>query len=207
MKTAQQSPALQFILDQDVKLTDRFVSFLMRFATFKSLKIHCKFLEISCDGIAWLFTWTAFIWLLSSQELYQIQANMLIGLILDIVIVAVIKAFVRRRRPSPVTDSYAIGPDKFSFPSGHASRAFYVLTFFTQLHALPIIFWMPITAWAVSVVLSRLVLRRHFILDVCAGALIGILEAAFLGLIWLSSDSANYLIGFLSEDKILSEST
>lgn len=133
------------------------------------------------------------------------QVNMLVGLLLDIVIVALLKAYVRRRRPMPATDTLVIGPDKFSFPSGHATRAFYVLVFFTKLFPLSIIFWMPITAWAVSVVLSRLILKRHYLLDVVAGSIIGILEALFLGLIWIGDDSAASIIGFLSEDKVFSE--
>ncbi|XP_060650795.1 polyisoprenoid diphosphate/phosphate phosphohydrolase PLPP6 [Drosophila sulfurigaster albostrigata] len=205
MTERQVSPALKKILEQDVKLTDRFVAYLLQFSSFKSLKIHCKMLEVSCDGIAWLATWVAFIWLLNSSDLHQMQVNMLIGLLLDIVVVALLKAFVRRRRPMPATDMLTIGPDKFSFPSGHASRAFYILVFFTHLYSLPIIFWMPLTAWAVSVVLSRLILKRHYILDVCAGALIGVVEALFLGLIWLSADSAAWFVGFLSEDKVFSE--
>lgn len=133
------------------------------------------------------------------------QVNMLVGLLLDIVIVALLKSYVRRRRPMPATDTLIIGPDKFSFPSGHATRAFYVLVFFTKLFPLPIIFWMPITAWTVSVVLSRLILKRHYILDVIAGSIIGILEALFLGLIWIGDDSAASIVGFLSEDKVFSE--
>lgn len=133
------------------------------------------------------------------------QVNMLVGLLLDIVIVSLLKAYVRRRRPMPATDTLVIGPDKFSFPSGHATRAFYVLVFFTKLFPLSIIFWMPITAWAVSVVLSRLILKRHYLLDVVAGSIIGILEALFLGLIWIGDDSAASIVGFLSEDKVFSE--
>lgn len=192
---------MKVITDLDVKLTDRFVTYLLQFASFKSLKIHCKFLEISCDGIAWLCTWVAFIWLINSKNLYQMQVNMLLGLLLDIVVVAVLKALVRRRRPAVVKDALVIGPDKFSFPSGHASRAFYVLIFFTKLHTLPIVFWMPMTAWAVSVVISRLILRRHFILDVIAGALIGICEALFIGLIWMSEEAAASLLGLITEDE------
>ncbi|XP_017858014.1 PREDICTED: phospholipid phosphatase 6 [Drosophila arizonae] len=201
METLKNSPAMKVISDMDVKLTDRFVSYLLQFATFKSLKIHCKFLEISCDGIAWLCTWVAFIWLINSKNLYQMQVNMLLGLLLDIVVVAVLKALVRRRRPAVVKDALVIGPDKFSFPSGHASRAFYILIFFTKLHTLPVVFWMPMTAWAVSVVISRLILKRHFILDVSAGALIGICEALFIGLIWISEETAASLLGLITEDE------
>ncbi|XP_023177626.1 phospholipid phosphatase 6 [Drosophila hydei] len=201
MEALKNSPTMKVIADLDVKTTERFVSFLLQFASFKSLKIHCKFLEISCDGIAWLCSWVAFIWLINSKNLYQMQVNMLLGLLLDIVVVAVLKALVRRRRPAAVKDALVIGPDKFSFPSGHASRAFYVLIFFTKLHTLPIIFWMPMTAWAVSVVISRLILKRHFILDVSAGALIGICEALFIGLIWISEETATSLLGLITEDE------
>ncbi|EDW12318.2 phospholipid phosphatase 6 isoform X1 [Drosophila mojavensis] len=201
METLKNSPAIKVLTDLDVKLTDRFVSYLLQFATFKSLKIHCKFLEISCDGIAWLCTWVAFIWLINSKNLYQMQVNMLLGLLLDIVVVAVLKALVRRRRPAVVKDALVIGPDKFSFPSGHASRAFYILIFFTKLHTLPVVFWMPMTAWAVSVVISRLILKRHFILDVSAGALIGICEALFIGLIWISEETSASLLGLITEDE------
>ncbi|XP_030241287.1 phospholipid phosphatase 6 [Drosophila navojoa] len=201
METLKNSPTIKAITELDVKLTDRFVTYLLQFASFKSLRIHCKFLEISCDGIAWLCTWVAFIWLINSKSLYQMQVNMLLGLLLDIVVVAVLKALVRRRRPAAVKDSLVIGPDKFSFPSGHASRAFYVLTFFTKLHTLPVIFWMPMTAWAVSVVISRLILKRHFILDVSAGALIGICEALFIGLIWISEETAASFLGLITEDE------
>ncbi|KRG03187.1 phospholipid phosphatase 6 isoform X2 [Drosophila mojavensis] len=201
MRWLKNSPAIKVLTDLDVKLTDRFVSYLLQFATFKSLKIHCKFLEISCDGIAWLCTWVAFIWLINSKNLYQMQVNMLLGLLLDIVVVAVLKALVRRRRPAVVKDALVIGPDKFSFPSGHASRAFYILIFFTKLHTLPVVFWMPMTAWAVSVVISRLILKRHFILDVSAGALIGICEALFIGLIWISEETSASLLGLITEDE------
>lgn len=129
------------------------------------------------------------------------QVNMLLGLLLDIVVVAVLKALVRRRRPAVVKDALVIGPDKFSFPSGHASRAFYILIFFTKLHTLPVVFWMPMTAWAVSVVISRLILKRHFILDVSAGALIGICEALFIGLIWISEETSASLLGLITEDE------
>ncbi|XP_030384788.1 phospholipid phosphatase 6 [Scaptodrosophila lebanonensis] len=193
---------LQYLLEIDKTATKTVVSFLLKFASIKSLRVHCKFLEYSCDGIVWLASWTAFIWLVNSKNLFQMQLNMLIGLLLDIVVVALLKAIVRRRRPAVPKDTYTIGPDKFSFPSGHASRAFYLLFFFTKLYSIPVVFWMPLTAWAVSVTLSRLILQRHYLLDVLAGTIIGILEAIFLGLIWISEESALSIIGFVSEDNV-----
>ncbi|EDV32286.1 uncharacterized protein Dana_GF15755 [Drosophila ananassae] len=200
MKTS--SPALKYLLDKDVQLSKHFVVAVSNSTFFKSLRIHSRFLEISCDGIAWFASWIAFIWLFSSKNLYQMQVNMLFGLILDVVIVAVLKALVRRRRPVASKDMLTIGPDKFSFPSGHASRAFFVLLFFTKLYPVHFIFMMPVTAWAVSVAISRLILQRHYILDICAGAVIGILEALIVGLFWISEQSAFSIVGFVSDENV-----
>lgn len=139
---------------------------------------------------------------------YQTQMNFLIGLILDIIFVASIKAATRRRRPPIGDDSFlAIGPDKFSFPSGHASRAFFILIFFTVLKPLPLLFWPPLFAWAVSVGFSRLLLYRHHILDVLAGIILGILEAFLICIIWLGQDSSAWVMSWLSDEKLPSGST
>ncbi|KAH8282345.1 hypothetical protein KR054_006938, partial [Drosophila jambulina] len=198
----QSSPALKFLLEKDVQVSKHFVVAVSNLSFFKSLRIHSRFLEISCDGIAWFASWIAFIWLLSSKDLYQMQVNMLFGLVLDVVVVAVLKALVRRRRPVASKDMMTIGPDKFSFPSGHASRAFFVLLFFAKLYPLHIVFLMPITAWAVSVAISRLILQRHYVLDICAGAVIGILEALIVGLFWISEKAAFDIVGFLSSENV-----
>ncbi|KAH8249156.1 hypothetical protein KR032_006365, partial [Drosophila birchii] len=198
----QSSPALKFLLEKDVQVSKHFVVAVSNLSFFKSLRIHSQFLEISCHGVAWFASWIAFIWLLSSKDLYQMQVNMLFGLVLDVVVVAVLKALVRRRRPVASKDMMAIGPDKFSFPSGHASRAFFVLLFFAKLYPLHFVFLMPITAWAVSVAISRLVLQRHYVLDICAGAVIGILEALIVGLFWISEKSAFEIVGFISSENV-----
>ncbi|XP_017095859.2 polyisoprenoid diphosphate/phosphate phosphohydrolase PLPP6 [Drosophila bipectinata] len=200
MKTS--SPALKYLLEKDVQLSKYFVVAVSNSTFFKSLKIHSRFLEISCDGIAWFASWIAFIYMFSSKNLYQMQVNMLFGLILDVVIVAVLKALVRRRRPVASKDMLTIGPDVFSFPSGHASRAFFVLLFFTKLYPVHFIFMMPVTAWAVSVAISRLILQRHYILDICAGAVIGVLEALIVGLFWISEQSAFNIVGFVSNENV-----
>lgn len=40
-------PALQKVLAWDVQLSKRFVSFMLSFLPFRSLKTHCKFLEVN----------------------------------------------------------------------------------------------------------------------------------------------------------------
>ena len=163
-------------------------------------------------------------------SLKEAAVNLLVGLVLDIVIVAVLKAFTRRRRPAydvddqvqalPMTklllsyflieNFYIPQPkkrrmllpkamtvkmvDKFSFPSGHATRATMLAILFTLLYPLPFIFWLPCLAWAGAVAASRVLLGRHHILDVVAGVLIGAVEAALLSMLWRSEEEVNLKI-------------
>uniref|UniRef100_T1GI00 Phosphatidic acid phosphatase type 2/haloperoxidase domain-containing protein n=1 Tax=Megaselia scalaris TaxID=36166 RepID=T1GI00_MEGSC len=195
-------PAIKKLLAWDVEMTKKFVSFMLNFVAFRSLKVHCKFLEYSCHGIVWLAGLMAYIWIVNSKASYQMQVNLMFGLLLDIVIVAIIKAATRRRRPTMNDEMFTIGMDKFSFPSGHASRAFFLLLFFTWLSPVSIIFWSPLFAWSFSVGLSRLLLYRHHILDVVAGAILGILEALLLCILWLGSDTCNWIMNTISEDYV-----
>lgn len=94
-----------------------------------------------------------------------------------------------------------VGPDKYSFPSGHASRA--ALIAFTLIYLDPVsfIFYPPLLAWVVSVAVSRVLLERHYILDVFAGIGIGVLEGLFMCIFWLSQNSSASLLSALSDEK------
>lgn len=164
-------------------------------------------LQISCHGVLWFVGWFAFCWLFDKPSLYEIEVNILFGLIIDIVCVACIKAASRRRRPQATDDPFAIGPDKFSFPSGHASRAFFVATFFIALSPLHCIFWGPLLAWAGATALSRLLMYRHHVLDVTCGCLLGVLEACLLGLLWVERDTAVSIMSWISDDRYLESQT
>ncbi|XP_055313374.1 polyisoprenoid diphosphate/phosphate phosphohydrolase PLPP6 [Sitodiplosis mosellana] len=200
-------PVLEKLLALDVEWTKRFVSFSLNFVPIRSLKTHCKFLEYSCHGLVWLSALLAICWLIDNPNYYQTQMNLFVGLILDIFFVAGIKAATRRRRPT-IDDSFlTIGPDKFSFPSGHASRAFFILCFFTALDPMPLLFWPPLFAWATSVALSRLLLYRHHILDVLAGITLGTLEAFLICILWMGKDTSAWVMSWLSDEKLPSGST
>lgn len=90
----------------------------------------------------------------------------------------------------------------FSFPSGHSSRAFLLLIFFTVLDPVSVIFWPPLLAWATSVALSRLLLYRHHILDVVAGITLGCNEAFILSVLWLGKDTSKWVMSWLSDEKL-----
>ncbi|KOB57161.1 Presqualene diphosphate phosphatase [Operophtera brumata] len=195
-------PMLRKILNYDVQITKKLVEVSLRTTPLRSLRNHCQFLEVSCHGIVWLAGWLTFIWLFNNKELYQLQVNLLIALILDIVIIATIKAFVRRRRPIPMNKLLSINPDKFSFPSGHASRS--VMIAFTLIYLDPVsmVFFPPLLAWVSAICLSRVLAERHYILDVVCGAGIGILEGLIMWMLWISQSTSASILSSLSDEKL-----
>ncbi|KAK4877149.1 hypothetical protein RN001_009655 [Aquatica leii] len=195
---------IQFILEEDKYYTEKFVLWANQFLPFRSLRIHYKALEITCHGVPWFACWMAFMWIYTNESIVQMQINMLLGLILDVVFVVILKAYVRRRRPMANTDDMLgqLGPDKFSFPSGHASRAVYIAYFFINLYPLSMLTFPPLLAWATSICISRILLNRHHILDVVCGVLLGIFEGWLLGLLWLSQESSMWMWSSLSDEKL-----
>lgn len=87
-------------------------------------------LEWSVHGLVWLpFSCTAFIfahrWSYPKKVQYKLGV-LVFGIVLDLVLVGIIKITVRRQRPPyNQNDQVFEAPvaDKFSFPSGHTSRA------------------------------------------------------------------------------------
>lgn len=193
---------LRKVLAVDAYLTDEFVKLIERFLPLRQLKVHYKLLEISCHGVVWLASSLVLIWILNSKSLYQMQVNLLIGLLLDIFLIAVIKAITRRRRPTSNDDSFTIGPDKYSFPSGHASRAMFIVYFFFYVWPISLVFAPPLLAWCFSVCTSRLLLRRHHIFDVLVGVFLGIFEGLIIGYIYLEQETCINLISWITDEKI-----
>ena len=137
----------------------------------KELKSLLKGLEFSCNGIIWLSGTFILLYVFPTSILMK---RLLVGLIMDIVYVALTKAYARRVRPkyAPQDDQFGvISVDKHSFPSGHATRAVYV-AFFASVTTHPIISFI-VWIWCIAVCTSRVLLGRHHIADVVAGVVIG----------------------------------
>jgi len=119
-----------------------------------------RVLEFSGDGI-FLIPAAAATYLLPlgklTQEVRMFFFNLFGAFILDLIIVMVIKNYVRRHRPHYCT----CREEYWSFPSGHSTRALLVVTFFTM--------YMPM--WRVQAAnvwlpfLRRLLSNRVNILD------------------------------------------
>ncbi len=95
--------------------------------------------------------------------------------ILSVVLFLWLKRFAARPRPCQIEPhcwATLLPPDQFSFPSGHTMTSFAIATSLS-------LFYPALTATlafcAISIAISRIMLGMHFLSDVIAGALIGIL--------------------------------
>ena len=157
-----------------------------------SLRLHALFLpvprlllkalEVAGDGRIWLPVPISLLLLSASPAnasgaVSPLLAGLVAGLVIDL---ALVKVVVRRPRPAyNAKDMYvAVAADHWSFPSGHSSRAFLVAAFLSGGGFQP---REALFLWAAATSASRVLLGRHYVLDVVAGAFLGVFEA------WLSS--------------------
>ncbi|HSF83349.1 MAG TPA: phosphatase PAP2 family protein [Anaerolineales bacterium] len=115
-------------------------------------------------GIVWIF----------GTEAWRQRAQMLaLGILITAVLVMVIKFTVRRRRPAGEWGGIYRQTDPHSFPSGHAARAMMLAVLASGLG--PGWFAAVLLVWAPLVVLARVAMGVHYLSDVVAGGLFGIL--------------------------------
>lgn len=90
-------------------------------------------------------------------------------------LVMTIKFLVRRRRPEGEWGGIYRNTDPHSFPSGHAARAFLIAILAIGLGPA----WLAILLclWAPLVALARVAMGVHYLSDIVAGAILGIVIA------------------------------
>jgi undecaprenyl-diphosphatase len=90
-------------------------------------------------------------------------------------LVLLIKFRVKRRRPEGEWGRIYRSTDPHSFPSGHAARAFLIATIATGLGppGLAVALWI----WAPLVALARVAMGVHYVSDIVAGAVFGMIVA------------------------------
>ncbi len=90
-------------------------------------------------------------------------------------LVMALKFTIRRRRPEGEWGAIYRNTDPHSFPSGHAARAFLIAAVASFLGPgwLALVLWV----WAPLVSLARVAMGVHYISDVLAGAIVGVLVA------------------------------
>ncbi len=135
------------------------------------------------SGDSWF--WAAglvLIWLLAAGEWHVLAALLLIGILGLAVTVLAIKFTIRRRRPAGEWGAIYRATDPHSFPSGHAARAFMLALL--ALFLGPPWFGLLVFIWAPLVSLARVAMGLHFLSDVIAGMLVGLVAGLFM--LWIS---------------------
>lgn len=158
-----------------------------------------KVLELSCHGIPWIMLCLYALYQTTDEVFEEVVFNLLLALFMDLIIVGFLKVLFRRKRPSyNKGDMFAtISVDNYSFPSGHATRA-YMVTWFILYHvkfAFPV--RVLILIWCHCVGISRVILGRHHISDVAAGFLVGYWEFLLIENYWMKHESCSYILQYV----------
>ena len=111
-------------------------------------------------------------WLFSNSAWRKWEIVELVAISLLAALVMGIKFLVRRKRPEGEWGGIYRNTDPHSFPSGHAARSFLIAVIASALSPiwLAILLWV----WAPLVALARVAMGVHYVSDIVAGAVLGI---------------------------------
>uniref|UniRef100_A0A8C9NR53 Polyisoprenoid diphosphate/phosphate phosphohydrolase PLPP6 n=1 Tax=Serinus canaria TaxID=9135 RepID=A0A8C9NR53_SERCA len=159
-----------------------------------------KVIEVSGHGIPWLLGTFYGLCHSDSSAAREVLLNLLFALLLDLVMVAVVKGLVKRPRPThnKMDMFVTISVDKYSFPSGHATRAALVCRFVLRHLVLAVPLRVLVVLWALIVSISRVMLGRHNMTDVLFGLLLGYALYGVVEHCWLSPATAPTLFALWS---------
>ncbi len=125
------------------------------------------------DGVFW-YTLMQLLPLLFGAEGLQTSAKMFVAGLIALAIYKLLKERTGRPRPCAVSPRITRGTaplDEFSFPSGHTLHAVTFSLIVCSAHPGLMPFVVP---FAVCVALSRVILGLHYVSDVVAGAILGL---------------------------------
>jgi undecaprenyl-diphosphatase len=131
------------------------------------------------SGDSWyLLPALGLVWLFANCTWHNRAALMGMGLIFLAAEVLILKFIIRRRRPPGEWGEIYRSTDPHSFPSGHAARVTYLAVMAIGLGPA----WLAVllVVWAPLVGLARIAMGVHYLSDVIAGALLGILWAVIM---------------------------
>jgi membrane-associated phospholipid phosphatase len=137
-----------------------------------------ELLAHSGDSLGW---WIAliFLWIIGNIFWKQWAVTIALGIAALAIVMLPLRRLVGRSRPIGFWEKKTRKNSPYSFPSGHAARAFLLAVLATGLGPawLAVLFWI----WAPLVSLARVAMGVHFLSDIIGGMLVAII----VGLLWL----------------------
>lgn len=158
------------LLELDARLSDQ-----LRVAEKPGfLRNVAAFFAHSGDSWFWFAALIIF-WFFSNSAWKQWEVVEFFGMLGLAGVVLAIKFLVRRERPQGEWGGIYRNTDPHSFPSGHAARSFLIAVIASALGPswLGAILWI----WAPLVALARVAMGVHYVSDVVAGAILGVIVA------------------------------
>lgn len=134
--------------------------------------------------------WHTIAWIRAIGSIDRAKEAVLFSILLGVESLIVnqgLKRLFRRQRPTTGGDERfnVRTPVTSSFPSGHASSAFFAATVLTQILLDAGSVWLPwsiaLYALAVLVALSRVMVRLHHLSDIVGGAVVGVALGVLAG--------------------------
>ena len=166
--------SLRSILELDARLSSQ-----MRVAEKPGfLRNLAIFFAHSGDSLFWALA-LIIAWFFSNSDWRKWETVEFFGIAGLAAVVLAVKFLVKRKRPEGEWGGIYRNTDPHSFPSGHAARAFLIAVVATALTPpwLSAILWV----WAPLVALARVAMGVHYLSDIIAGAILGVI-VALLGL-------------------------
>lgn len=144
------------------------------------LRTLAAVLAHSGDSWFWLAGLGLLWWL--GTEYWKVRAIiMIVAILLTALVVFIVKFTVRRKRPDGEWGKFYRNADPHSFPSGHAVRA--VMLAMIALGLGPLWLGLLLLIWAPLVGLARVAMGVHYLSDVLAGMVLGLVIGGIVLLI------------------------
>lgn len=164
------------MIELDARLTGR-----MRIAERPGLlRTAAAVLAHSADSWFWL-AGLGLMWWLGTDYWKRELLIMIVSILVTAMVVFAVKRVVRRERPEGEWGKFYRLTDPHSFPSGHAARAMMLAVVVMGLGS--VYLGLLLVAWAFLVGLARVGMGVHYLSDVLAGFVLGILMGATVLLI------------------------
>lgn len=134
------------------------------------LRTVAAVLAHSGDSWFWL-AGLAVLWWLGSGYWKRELLVMIVSILVAALMVFAVKLIVRRRRPEGEWGKFYRSTDPHSFPSGHAVRAMMLAVIMLGMSPVT---GLVLLVWAPLVGLARVAMGLHYLSDVLAGMLLGV---------------------------------